>query len=239
MIKIIPIALLFILMLIDFTPAKWYSRARQEKWVADSLKRIDSLHIADSLRLADSLTVARYQASDSMLVKQKMQEAAELKNTPAMPDTGIVPIPGEVDITSGRTIVIDPKNPYAKTIDSMQKVIDSLNNYVHDCDSRLKEMKKFPISEKKRYIHFLLQNKLKDTAAIVMYCNSIYEIYKVKQDMLFAIKNSQDPNTKTFIQSHIEEHRKKMADLSNFILAVTPKVQFLPQRDLPKKITEQ
>jgi hypothetical protein len=72
-----------------------------------------------------------------------------------------------------------------------------------------------------------------------MYCNNLYEIYKVKQDMLFAIKNSQDPNTKTFIQSHIDEHRRKMADLSNFILAMTPKVPFLPQRDHHKKITEQ
>jgi hypothetical protein len=78
-------------------------------------------------------------------------------------------IPGEVDITSGRTIVVDPNNPYAKTID---------------------------------------------------------------------IKNSQDPDTKSFIQYHIEKHRQKMADLSNFILAVTPKVPYLPQRDFHEKLTE-
>ncbi len=239
MAKVIPIACVLVLILIDSASPKFYSRARQLKWVADSLKRIDTLRIADSVHKADSLTVVRYERSDSMLVKEKRREAEERKNAPVMPDTEIIAIPREVDNVSGRTIVIDPKNPYAKAIDSLQKVIDSLNNFVHDNDSRFKEMKTFPVSEKKRYILFLLHNKLKDTSALVTYCNNVFEIYKVKQDLLLAIKNSQDPDTKNFIQNHIEEHRKKMAELSNFMLALTPKVPFLPQRGQRKRITEE
>ncbi len=235
-------SIFFIVIFFDSAPAKWYSRALQEKWVVDSLKRIDSVRVADSARVADSLTVARYEESDSVLAKEKIREEAEKKATPVTPvvlDTGVIPIPGQVDNVSGRAIVIDPANPYAAAIDSLQKKIESLNNALHDSDSRLKEMKSFPVSEKKRYLFFLLQNKMKDTSAVVAYCNSLFEIYKIKHDLLLAIKASQDPNTKSFIQYHIEEHKRKMADLSNFVLALTPKVPFLPQRDRRKKITEQ
>jgi hypothetical protein len=236
--KIIPFLFIFIMVLIDSASPGWYSRARQEKWGTDSLKRIDTLRIADSVHKADSLTVIRYEQPESLVIIEKKRDAEERKNAPIMPDTEVIPIPGMIDNTSGRAIVIDPKNPYARTIDSLQKVIDSINNYVHDNDSRFKEMKSFPISEKKRYMMFLLQNKLKDTVAIVTYCNMLFEVYKAKHCMLLAIKNSQDQNTKNFIQHHIEEHRQKMADLNNFILAMTPKVPFLPQRDPRRKITD-
>jgi hypothetical protein len=239
MIKIITVAVIFVMVLSGNASSGWYSRARLDKWVADSLKRIDTLRIADSVRKADSLTVMRYQQSDILVVKEKQREAEERKNAPVMPDTEVIPIPGMVDNTSGRTIVIDPKNPFAKTIDSLQKVIDSINTRVHDNDSRFKEMKSFPISEKTRYMVFLLKNKLKDTTSIVAYCNTLFEMYKTKHDLLLAIKNSQDPNTKNFIQHHIEEHKQKMSVLSNFILAMTPKVPFLPQREQRKKITGQ
>jgi hypothetical protein len=241
MAKSIPVVFLFIMALADSAlPGGWYSRSRQTKWVCDSLKRLDTLRIADSLHKADSSEVARYEQSDSMVAVQKKTEAEERKKTPVVfVDSEIVPIPQMIDNTSGRTIVIDPGNPYAKAIDSLQKVIETNRNLLHDKDSKFKEMKLFPISEKKRYIGFLLQNKLKDTNAIVAYCNALYEIYKTKQDLLLAIKNSQDPNTKNFIQHHIEEHRQKMAELSNFILAITPKIPYLPQREQRKNITDQ
>jgi hypothetical protein len=236
--KTVSISFLFIITIIDFTPAKLYSRALREKWVADSLKRIDSVRIADSLHVADSLTVARYEQSDSLLAEEKKQELAEIKVIPKICDTGTIQISAPIDNMSGRTIVVDPKNPYAKAIDSLQKTIDSLNNALHDNDVRFKDMKSFPISEKKRYISFLLTNKMKDTTAILAYCNALANIYKVKHDLLLAIKNSQDMNTKNFLQHHIEEHKGKMADLKNYILALTPKLPYFPERRVHNRIAE-
>jgi hypothetical protein len=238
-VRMVSLSMLFIVALIDITPARLYSRALREKWVADSLKRIDSVRIADSLHVADSLTVARYEKSDNLLAEEKRQELAEIKVIPKICDTGTIQISAPIDNMSGRTIVVDPKNPYAKAIDSLQKTIDSLNNALHDNDVRFKDMKSFPISEKKRYISFLLTNKMKDTTAILAYCNSLANIYKVKHELLLAIKNSQDMNTKSFLQHHIEEHKGKMTDLNNYILALTPKLPYFPERGTQKKITEQ
>jgi hypothetical protein len=243
MLKFIPVFFLVFLSFIDCAPPKLYSRDRQEKWIADSLARIqhhiDSVRVADSLHVADSLTVLRYEESDSLLLKERLQEAAELKvvSTP-INDNVPLEVSKEVDNVSGRVIVVKPDNPFAKTIDTLQKRMDSLNNFIHDNDSRFKEMKKFPPSEKKRYITFLLQNKMKDTSAILTYCEKVLEVYKIKHRMLIAIKNSQDMNTKTFIQSHIDAHIKKISDLNNFILTLTPKVPFFPTREV-HKITEQ
>ena len=144
-----------------------------------------------------------------------------------------------MDNLSGRTILIDPSNPYARLIDSLQKSIDSLNSALHDGDSRFKEMKGNSISERQRYIQFLLRNKMKDTSAVLSYCNGLFEIFKIREKLLFAIKNSQDPNTKFFIQRHIEKHKQKMADLNNFILALTPKLGSMPEKAPLKRLTEQ
>jgi hypothetical protein len=245
--KILAASILFVAMLFDYGyPLKLYSRALQEKRIADSLHRVDSVRVArraaDSSRVADSLTVVRYGESDSILALEKRNEAKEATETQFIPqtgDAGVIQISAPIDNISGRTIEIDPGNPYAKTIDSLQKVIDRLNSSVHDNDSRFKEMKNFPISEKKRYMLFLLQNKMKDTASILACCNGLAEVYKVKYELLVAIKNSQDAKTKSFIQYHIDEHKKKMAELSNFMLAMTPKLPFYPQREIHKLTTEQ
>jgi len=233
------VILMLTAVLIEPASAKMYSRALRERWIADSLHRIDSLRITDSLRKSDSLTVARYGQSDSILAAERMRQAADTTPPPVMFDTGANESSGEVDNISGRTIVIDPANPYARTVDSLQKTIDSLNAALHDGDIRYKVMKGNSISEKKRYVLFLLQNKMKDTAAVVAYCNAVFEILKVKQNLLFAIKDSQDPKTKNFIKLHIEKHRSKMADLSNFILALTPKLPSMPEKVPVKIITEQ
>jgi hypothetical protein len=231
-------AVLFVLMMFEPAFAKMYSRALREKWVADSLRRIDSVRITDSMHIADSLTVARYGQSDSIIAVERKQ-AAETPPPPVMPDTGVIPIPGEVDNLSGRTILIDPSNPYARLIDSLQKSIDSLNSALHDGDSRFKDMKGNSISERQRYIQFLLRNKMKDTSAVLSYCNGLFEIFKIREKLLFAIKNSQDPNTKFFIQRHIEKHKQKMADLNNFILALTPKLGSMPEKAPLKRLIEQ
>jgi hypothetical protein len=226
-------------------PPKLYSRARLEKWIADSLQRIDSIHtarrVADSSRVADSLAVVRYGESDSMLAAERRQEekeAAEIQFLGKVGDTVSIQISAPIDDISGRTIAIDPKNPYVNAIDSLQKVVDAINGSIHDNDGRFKEMKAFPISEKKRYIDFLLKNKMKDTAAVLTYCNSLAAMYKVKYELLVAIKNSQDANTKKFMQYHIEKHQRKMAELNNFILSMTPKVPFYPQREVHKLTPE-
>ena len=92
-------------------------------------------------------------------------------------------------------------------------------------------MKKFAISEKKRYMKYLLEHKIKDISSIVTFCNTLFELYTIKQDLLFAIWRSQSGNIKGLIQLHINEHKRKMANLDDFLLALIPDVPFYPKRN--------
>ncbi|HEX2957717.1 MAG TPA: hypothetical protein VHO70_12855, partial [Chitinispirillaceae bacterium] len=84
------------------------------------------------------------------------------------------------------------------------------------------------ISEKKRYILFLLQNHYKDSSAVLTYCNQLYQLYGCRLDLFIAIRNSQTNNSKSFMASPIEVQRQRIAELSNFLVALSPKVQFVP-----------
>ena len=225
-----------------FTPAKWYSRKLQLQLdsmkIADSLRVIDSIRIADSTRIADSCMLARYRKSDKMLAEEKKRKA-ERKAAAAQAVEDITPIvESDVDNFSARTIVIDPSNSRAKEIDSLQAKIDSLNNYIYNSDSRYNTMRTYALSEKKRYMLYLLRNKMKDTAAILICCNQLFEVYTLRQELLLAIRKSQDANTKTFIQYHIEEHQKKLAELTGFIHSLTPDVPFYPEKNRPEGVME-
>jgi hypothetical protein len=247
--KVLVIILLLAGPFSDYTSAKWYSRTLQLKLdslkIADSLRVIDSIRFVDSMHIADSCMMARYRESDKIRVTEKIRRADSLKaaemykNTSVTEDINAPILPGESDNITARTIVIDPQNPYAKEIDSLQFKIDNLNNAIYDGDSRFKNMKTFAFPEKKRYMLFLLQNKMKDTTAILTCCNQLLDLYMLKYELLLTIRKSQDANTKSFIQFHIEEHQKKMGEVSNFLRSLTPDVPFSPERNLPGNLSGQ
>jgi hypothetical protein len=99
-------------------------------------------------------------------------------------------------------------------------------------------MKTYPVSEKKRYLLFLLENHYKDSAAVLTYCNQLYQLYNCKLDLLITIRNSQNNNSKSFMAPHIEEQKRRMAELSDFIVVFSPKVPFSLQRQGREKIEE-
>lgn len=208
-----------------------YSRARVEKQVADSLKRLDSLRVADSVHVADSLLIARYQTADTVIRKEKIRKEKELEMyKPVAVDSSEIIFRDSVDIYSARTIKVDESSKYARQIDSLENRMDSICNSIHDNDPWFKNMKTFPISEKKRYMIFLLQNNYKDSAAILTCCNQLYQMYSSRVDLLVAIKKSQTHNTKNFVNYHIETVKGHLAELSDFIVALSPKMPYHLQR---------
>ncbi|MBN1760564.1 MAG: hypothetical protein JW863_19710 [Chitinispirillaceae bacterium] len=213
---------------------KLYSRSDDEASAADSLKRLDSLRIADSIRVADSILVARYQKADVKIENEKkaVNAAAAVAPPPSAPVTPATDAtPKYVDNLSARTITIAPDNPFAGEIDSLQAVIDQVNDSLHDADYYFKKMKLFPTSERQRYISYLLTNNFKDSTQILVYLTRLFDMYKIKQNLLIAIRNSQDVNTKSFISYHLEEHLRKMGELSDLLLSFTPNVPFVPERN--------
>lgn len=229
---------LAILLLISLGDAKMrlYSRDLAEKWVTDSLQRIDSLRVADSLRVSDSLVVARYQDADKTLKSERCKAAeiaakneAEKKLTDSLHAvTRDSAMPGDVDNISARTIIIADNSPFAHEIDSLQHRVDSICAAIHDHDKWYTTMKSYPVSEKKRYMQYLMKNNIKDTAAILACCTKLYQMYVYKHELLLAIRKSQSANTKSFMTLHIDEHKRRMGELSEFLIALSPTVPFLP-----------
>lgn len=208
-----------------------YSRALAEKYVADSLKRIDSLRVADSIHVADSLMLARYQTADTVFRMERIKKEKEMEvYKPVEVDSSERVFRDSVDIFSARTIKIDEGSKYAHQIDSLQNRMDSICNAIHDHDPWFKKMKTFHISEKKRYMTFLMQNNYKDSASILACCNQLYQMYSSRIDLLTAIKNSQTHNTRNFVNYHIENIRQQLAELSDFIVALSPEVPYHLQR---------
>jgi hypothetical protein len=208
-----------------------YSRALVEKHIADSLKRIDSLRVADSIRIADSLVVYRYKNAEVEIKKENIRKEKEMEvYKPVEIDSSERIFRDSVDIFSARTIQIDANSQYAHTIDSLQNRMDSICNSIHDHDPWFKNMKTFPISEKIRYMKFLLKNNYKDSASILVCCNQLFQMYSSRIDLLTAIKNSQTHNTKKFVNSHIERIRDQMVELSDFIVALSPEIPYHLQR---------
>ncbi len=204
-----------------------YSRTLAEKWVADSLKRIDSLRVADSVRVADSMLIARYAVADTAVKNENARNEKEMEKYKRVDvDSSQIILPDEVDDFSARTIEIDDSNPYAQVVDSLQNRIDSINTALHDADQWYSKMKAYPVSEKKRYLLFLIQNHYKDSSAVLAYCNELYQMYGCKLDLLIAIRNSQTNNSKSFMAAPIEVQRQRIAELSNFLVALSPKVPF-------------
>jgi Tfp pilus assembly major pilin PilA len=213
-----------------------YSRALAKKYVTDSLRTIDSSRVADSLMVAkhieDSIMIARYRIVDNDLKNERIREKKALEAfKPITTDSSERIISDDVDDISARTIVIDENNKYSMVIDSLQKRTDSINNSIYDHDQWFKKMKTYSLSEKKRYMLYLIQNNLKDNAAVLNCCNLLYQTYSSKVDLLIAIRSSQTNNSKSFMTNQIEILKQRMAELSNFIVALSPKVPLLPQRE--------
>ncbi len=208
-----------------------YSREQTKQQTVDSMKILDSIRVADSTRIADSIVIARYRNADMKITDER--EAA--KAAAALPGPVVEPIrstvPAYSDNLSARTITIAPDNPYAREIDSLQARINVVNDSLHDNDRYFKKMKAFPTSEKQRYISYLLKNNRKDSLQVLSYLTKLFELYKIKQNLLIAIRNAQDANTKSFISYHLEVHLRKIGELSELLLAYTPNVPFAPQRN--------
>jgi hypothetical protein len=128
--------------------------------------------------------------------------------------------------------VIDPDNPQAKKIDSLQAEFDRKNALLHDGDLHFKTMKTFAVSEKKRYMRFLLKHGMKDTAQIVAYCTDLADLYRTQLAIFSAIQESQEGNTKDFVHRHNKQYEGRLKELSEFIVALTPEVPFRPSHSL-------
>jgi hypothetical protein len=219
-----------------------YSRELAEKHIADSLRVVDSLRIVDSIRIADSCMIARYRIADSVLVKEreKKRKEAEFEMANEKYDaTDTTEYTSEEDIFSSRTISIDTNSTYARLIDSLEREHDRINDVIHDNDEWFKNMKAYPVSEKIRYIQYLLQYGMKDTVQIAAYCSDLDKLYKMKYQLFCAIQNSQTGNTRTFVQMHIEKHKLKMAELSEFVIALSPEVPYYPKHDVVEQYSKQ
>jgi len=218
-----------------------YSREQAEKYaaslrkadslrVADSLRAIDSVRIADSLHIADSLMINRYKIIDAE-TKSEHEKMRKEKETaiykPLEIDSSTLIPEDTFDNISARTIVINENCPFSQEIDSLQKKVDSLYNAIHDGDTWFKNMKKFPISEKKRYMIYLLKNHFKDTSQILTCCNQLYQMYSTRISLLSAIRKSQTNNTKSFMSSHIETIKQQLTELSDFIVALSTETPIL------------
>lgn len=232
------ISVMILLVVVSFSinaRIRLYSRSFSEKYVADSLRAIDSLRVADSLSVAkhieDSMMIARYRIADIDLKNEKISKQKAIEAfKPVATDSSDQVILDVVDNTSARTIVIDENNQYAMEIDSLQKRTDSIYNSLYGHDPWFKKMKTYPLSEKKRYMIYLIQNNLKDNAAVLSCCNLLYQAYSSKIDLLIAIRNTQSNNSKNFMTNQIEIFKHEMTELGNFIVVQSPKVPFLPQR---------
>ncbi len=208
-----------------------YSRELAEKYVADSLKRIDSLRVADSIRVADSLMINRYQRAEVEIREDMVRKEKEMEiYKPVETDSSERIFRDSVDIFSARTIKIDANNQYALVIDSLQHRMDSICNSIHDNDPWFKNMKSFPISEKIRYMKFLMQHNYKDSASILVCCNQLSKMYSSRIDLLTAIKNSQTHNTRNFVNYRIENIRRQMSEIGDFIVALSPNIPYHLQR---------
>ncbi|NLG18946.1 MAG: hypothetical protein GX556_16595 [Fibrobacter sp.] len=220
-----PVSTLFILLLFSFSSSakiRLYSRDFASKCVADSLARIDSMRVADSIRVADSTILSRYKTADIAYEDEKVKKQKEIEaSKPVEIDSSERIIQDSVDVISVRTLIIDEDNPFAREIDSLQNIMDSICNGIHDHDPWFKKMKTYAVSEKKRYMIYLMKNNLKDTSQILTYCNQLYQMYSTRIDLLGAIRNSQTTNAKIFITSHSHNLKEQMAELSDYILKLS------------------
>jgi len=233
--RVVPILLLFIITSSSYA-IHLYSRALAEKQVADSLHAIDSLRVADSLHVVDSMVIARYNVADKDYKSEKAKN--QIDREAAMPvqvDSSQRIMSEDVDNVSARTIEITDNSPHAKIIDSIQARFDFVCDSIHDSDIWFKKMKPYHVSEKKRYMNYLLQNKMKDTASILVCCNQLYQMYQTKLELLLAIRNAQKTNDKMFMTYHIEEQKRRLVELTEYLVALTPEVPFAPTHG---KITE-
>jgi hypothetical protein len=221
---------------------KLYSREERQQHIADSLRAVDSLRVADSVRVADSLMIARYHTADKVIKKERQHHKDSVFSDMFVfndDEPVYEPVDDEPDAVSARSIVIAPDNPQAKKIDSLQTAFDRKNALLHDGDTHFRRMKTFAISEKKRYMRFLLQHKMKDTAQIAVYCNSLADLYRTQLAIFSAIQESQKGNTKSFVRRHREQYESRMEELSEFILALTPEVPFRPSHTLHESYSDQ
>ena len=217
---------------------KIYSREEQQQHIADSLRIVDSLRVADSIHVADSLMIARYQNADKVIKNERQQQQDSIVSEMFVFDA-TVPVneqaDEEGDAVSARSIKISPDNPQAKKIDSLQAEFDRKNALLHDGDSHFRNMKTYATSEKKRYMRFLLQHKMKDTAQIAEYCSGLADLYRTQIAIFEALQESQDGNTKSFVRRHRQLYETRMEELSEFIVALTPEVPFRPSHTLNNK----
>jgi hypothetical protein len=200
----------------------FYTYSVRQKIIADSLHVADSIRIADSTRRADSLMVERYASSDEKLSKQARRETQQAKVDDSARKAVIPITESEQDIFSSRSITISEQDANAGAIDSLQWVIDSLKVQLYEKDVHFQKMERFPFDEKKRYLHYLVENQFKDTAQIVSWCERMHAMLNLEQDkMRLMIKTQQDGNTKTFLMAHLKRTQEKLDLWSGLLLSLS------------------
>lgn len=115
---------------------------------------------------------------------------------------------------SRREIIITDDSLLAE-INYYQNKIDSLHNYDNKYS---KEMQELNLSDKERYINFLLKNHLKDTIDCINLCHRIHKILNHECDKLYIIAQAQKDNTKTFVNQHIKSKHAEMKVINNIWL---------------------
>jgi hypothetical protein len=200
----------------------FYTYSVRQKIKADSLHVADSIRIADSTRHADSLMVERYASSDDTLSKQARRETQQARADDSARKAVIPITESEQDIFSSRSITISEQDANAGAIDSLQWAIDSLKVQLYEKDVNFQKMERFPFDEKKRYLHYLVENQFKDTAQVVLWCERMHAMLTLEQEkMHMMIKTQQDGNTKTFLLAHLKRTQDKIAQWSNLLVSLS------------------
>jgi hypothetical protein len=196
----------------------------RQQMITDSLRVIDSIRIVDSTKVADSLFVARYASSDRSHRRRVKKETLQAKAEDSARKAFVPMGNSESDIFSARSIVIPEGHENAGKIDSLQGVIDSISVELYQKDTLYHKMIKYPLSEKKRYFTFLLQNRIKDTSQVFSWCESMHTMLCLEQAKMFLIvKTQQDENAKSFLMLHLKRTQLKMGELSGLMVSFSPK----------------
>jgi hypothetical protein len=217
------LVLLFVLtsMPLYCTQGRFCTYDIRQQIISDSLRVIDSIRISDSTHRADSLMIERYASSDER-INRELRKTTRQEMADDSARNAVVPIhESEQDIFSPRSIVIAEDNENAGAIDSIQRTIDSINAGLYRNDAHFQKMEHLPFDEKKRYLHYLIENRLKDTTQVVLWCERMHAMLNLEQEKIrLIVKTQQDGNTKSFLMAHLKKTQDKLNRWSTLLIAL-------------------
>lgn len=175
----------------------------------NKMKRLIFLLISISITVAQNYNDL---STFDMALSEMKKEKKQIKSTST--NSEIDNYTSKNNSYTQREIIITDDSLLAE-INFYQDKIDILCNYK---DKYFKEMQELNLSDKERYIYFLLKNHLKDTTECINLCNRVCKILNHECGKLYIIAQAQKGNTKAFINRHIKNKRAEMRIINNIRL---------------------